>query len=116
MKSKKLDWRKAVELAGFTGDEAKSLFEEIGSLYLEAAPPTLAQLREAVKKGDARATQEKSHRLRGMSLQIGAYPLAEVCEALEIHCIEKNARDPKALLVEIEAEFSAVEPLIKKAA
>ncbi|MFG1924278.1 response regulator [Cryptosporangium sp. NPDC048952] len=61
----------------------RELLAEMVSAFVSTAPETLAALRDAVHTGDASATAEKAHKLKGSAANIGAAALADVCASFE---------------------------------
>jgi HPt (histidine-containing phosphotransfer) domain-containing protein len=51
--------------------------------YLTEARSTLAQLHDAIDRGDSTAVRERAHYLKGSSMMLGAQDLTQVCATLE---------------------------------
>jgi signal transduction histidine kinase/DNA-binding response OmpR family regulator len=64
-------------------DDERALLAELISSFVATAPEALAALGEAVQDGDARAVQERAHKLRGSAANVGAGALADVCQSFE---------------------------------
>ncbi|GAB4251984.1 MAG: hypothetical protein OHK005_19220 [Candidatus Methylacidiphilales bacterium] len=58
-------------------------FAELAQLYLQSAPPLLAELASALACADAALAREKAHALKGMSGNLGAFRLHEAAAFLE---------------------------------
>ncbi len=63
------------------GDRA--LLAEMVRLFLENYPPSLAELREAVARGDAEAVHRQAHAFKGMVGHFGAQAAVEAARRLE---------------------------------
>jgi len=57
---------------------------EMVDLYLEDAPPRLAELDAAVGRGDATAVADLAHALKGSSANFGSGPMVAACRELEV--------------------------------
>ena len=90
---------------GSSGD----LLSRVVRSYLEAAPPILDHLRQALEGDDGEALAAAAHRLKGSSAQLGVTGVAELCAKLERLGGENgDGRGHEAaatLLGELEEEF-----------
>ena len=78
--------------------------------FLARAPAYLADLDQAVRHGDARSVVRHAHALGGMAGNLGAAPLAEICERLELAPAELF----DDLMVELRAAFAGVRPVFRE--
>ena len=51
--------------------------------FVQEAPVSLAQMREAVRTGDVNGLEPAAHRLKGAAANIGAVAVAAACQQLE---------------------------------
>ena len=65
------------------GGDAEFEREVLGH-FLTRAPETLARMDTAVGAGDGAELERASHALKGSCRQLGALPLGDLCEALEV--------------------------------
>lgn len=72
---------RAQALERVEGDE--ELFDEIVRLFLETSPGMLAQLQEALNRGDDAALSKSAHKLKGAISNFGARKAVEEAQALE---------------------------------
>src|SRR6185295_2688339 len=73
-------------LTGFAewqGDEESDLVVELIDLYLTDSSRRLADMRQALATSDNTLLARAAHSLRGSSGTLGAWRVAESCEALE---------------------------------
>ncbi|HEY1359168.1 MAG TPA: Hpt domain-containing protein [Thermoleophilaceae bacterium] len=88
------------ELAGATNPK---LVRELVEVFLRDSPARLAEMRAAVRDGDAPRLCREAHALGGNSAILGATALAELCELLE----EPHDGVARAVLVERVGEAYA---------
>lgn len=62
---------------------APGFFVELVSIFLAELPGRLDTIRGAVARGDGPAVGSAAHSLKGSSANLGARPLATLCERLE---------------------------------
>lgn len=94
-----VDWTKFSR----TRAEMGTGFVRILSYYREDAAKAVQAIEEAVRKGNAAALVIPAHTLKGDSLQLGAAPLAELAELIEMtarRCVERH-ETPDELIGEV---------------
>ena len=99
-----LDREVLEELRSLTPDG--SLLADIVDTYLATVPDHIAELRDAVAAGDARAVQQCAHRLRGESSAVGALELARLCRSLEERSVIGHLDGAPVLASAIESAFA----------
>ncbi|MGB3265198.1 MAG: response regulator [Microcoleus sp.] len=93
--------------------------DEAIEIYLETAPELLRGISTAIGSADPLALRRDAHSLKSISGTLGAFPLFELCEQLEIMGrigIEANRALPAPaceLLKQVEAEYQRVETALK---
>jgi signal transduction histidine kinase/DNA-binding response OmpR family regulator len=95
---------------GVSKEEAPEIIAELVPLFLDDASEILAELRQAVKQGNAKRIQRAAHTLRGSSATFGATTLCNLCREQEEMCnglVEKAAQ--------IEAEYERVRAALETA-
>ncbi len=80
------------------GDDLKDILKS----FLEVAPGTLSDIKQAIESGDADGLRLHAHTLKGSSANIGATELPTLCLALE-----NQGKD--GITTGLEAQFEAVE-------
>jgi len=96
-------------LRALQGEDEPDLVAELVETFVREAPDRLGRLREAVARGDRAEARAIAHAFKGMSGQLGARRLAELCGEVErLAEQEETERRPDAALVEIEAELARV--------
>ena len=104
-------------LAGLRDVEA---LEEVIDIYFETAPPLISKINNALLNADVNALRTSSHSLKSISGTIGARPLFEVCQSLEIMARQSlesgNAIPVEAftILKHIEVEYQRVTDALEK--
>ncbi len=83
-------------------------------LYLKDAPTRVAEIRQTLASGDARASEAAAHSLRGSSANLGAVALAERCHQLEQHAATLTPAEAEARLAELENELREVEKAMRQ--
>jgi CheY-like chemotaxis protein len=87
--------------------------EQIVALFLEKTPPILAELRDAVTRGDLDAVRRSAHTIKGTSATLGARALSEKCKRLEEQARTGEVADAAASLREIEHAWGAAEAALR---
>ena len=87
--------------------------EQIVGLFLEKTPPILAELRDAVTRGDLDAVRRSAHTIKGTSATLGARALSEKCKRLEEQARTGEVADAAASLTEIEHAWGAAEAALR---
>ncbi|MGL4376798.1 MAG: response regulator, partial [Microcoleaceae cyanobacterium] len=94
--------------------------EEVIDIYFETAPPLLSKINNALLNADLNALRTSSHSLKSISGTIGARPVFEVCQSLEIiarQCLESGNSIPAeafTILKQIEVEYQRVTDALEK--
>ena len=70
-------------LAAIAGTQNPTLVDELIELFLGSTPLRIAELRQALKKKDAKRLREVAHDLRGSSGQLGASRMEQTCASIE---------------------------------
>jgi CheY-like chemotaxis protein len=105
-------------LAAIAGAQNPTLVDELIELFLGSTPLRIAELRQALKKKDAKRIREVAHDLRGSSGQLGATRMEQTCASIETlartGCLKEVRRfidqlDPDLERVAIDLRTSARE-------
>lgn len=80
--------------------------------YLVEARTTVAQLREAVAKGDASMVRDRAHYLKGSSMMLGAQEVSQGCAALEAMGRDSNLTGAEAVLEDVLTALKKVEAVL----
>ena len=86
---------------------------QIIALFLEKAPTILAELRDAVTRGDLEGIRRGSHTIKGTGATLGARALSERCKQLEEQAQGGEVRDAAASLSQIEEAYRATEVALR---
>lgn len=84
--------------------------------FIDGVQPQLEELREAIIHRNITKIRQKSHRLKGECLQMGANQMAMTCQLLENMAKEANSSDElkyHEYLERLEIEFSSVKILLQ---
>jgi PAS domain S-box-containing protein len=90
----------AVERLG--GDE--ELFNEVAGVFLTDTPGQVAQIRQAVKAGDAEGLRRAAHGLKGAAGYVGGQATADAARALELIGASGDLIGAPAALVTLDRE------------
>jgi CheY-like chemotaxis protein len=90
----------AIERLG--GDE--ELFNEVAGVFLTDTPGQVAQIRQAVKAGDAEGLRRAAHGLKGAAGYVGGTAAAEEARALELIGASGDLSGAQAALVALDRE------------
>ncbi len=99
------------ELREDLGDAA--LLRQVIAAFLERAPSTLAELRDAAARGDTPAVLAAAHAMKGTSATLGARALSERCAELERLARAGSVPDLVAPAAAIEACYVAVDRALR---
>lgn len=87
------------------GDE---FVDELIALFLAEAPGRIAAMRFAVGIGAAQGLEREAHTLRGSAANLGAVPLADLCQELQATGGSGQLGLALALLAQLEGELARV--------
>ncbi|MFA7555765.1 MAG: ATP-binding protein [Spongiibacteraceae bacterium] len=90
-------WLKADALKRMNNNEG--LLAKIITMYKEASPPIIEAIAQAIKTKDSAMLTQQAHALKGISTNISAVQMTELCDYLEI-----NAADVASLAVQQAGE------------
>ncbi len=99
------------QLHASMGDAA--IVAEIVEAFLEDAPQLLADLRQALERGDAPALRRAAHSLKGNGREFGATEFATLCAQLEEHGKRGALEEVEELLGRTEQEFERVRAALR---
>ena len=102
-----LDTQKLQALKDMVGGDTAFLTQLV-ECYLEEALQQLQAMREAVAQGDASALHKSAHSLKAISVSLGAVPLAQLCQALEVMGYGDRTLDAYQLINQVSAEYERV--------
>lgn len=86
---------------------------EFIDMFFTDTPMVLQRLHDSVKAGDASATREAAHSLKGSSSNLGAEIMWEYCKELEMQAKDGLLDNAERLLAQIEAEYSVVKEILE---
>ncbi len=87
--------------------EPTSFVDELILIYRQEAPIAFKGLGEALARLDSGALVHWSHKLKGLSRNLGVRRLAEVCSTVEHTAEALNVSDLQRLIDLVEAELDA---------
>ena len=94
---------------------AKSgLYQQLLQNFQTAAVQRIAALREAIAKDDWASLRQASHALKGVSLNIGAHGVGEICQRLEDLGDAQTVVGAAALIEELDRELIRVKSEIAR--
>jgi HPt (histidine-containing phosphotransfer) domain-containing protein len=79
---------------------------ELIEQFLDYVPQQLAALQQSIATKNSETLRYQAHQLKGESLQIGANPLSELCQQLEMIAQNDQLESAPANLIQIEKEWS----------
>jgi CheY-like chemotaxis protein len=89
-------------------DDYPEIADRLVDLFVEATPPILADLRDAITGGDEERVRRAAHKLKGSCQNIGATFMATLCLELERETTAAAGR-----LDELDAAFAPTESAIR---
>src|SRR5688572_8298101 len=90
------------------GGDGDDFVTKLVDQYLAESTSRMAELKDAVERGDASALRLATHSLKGTSSMVGANRMAAICGELEQLARDTNFDGAPALVTGIEHEFARV--------
>ncbi|SRR5258707_1345864 len=87
-----------------------TLLKEIATLFLEDYPVTLAELHDALGRGDAQTVERAAHGLKGSVANFGAYTAVETARSIENMGRAHQLAEAAQLLNTLETALAALRP------
>ena len=109
MSDKLIDWTSLIDVCG-----EEDMVEELVEATVEDGVETLALLSQAVQANDLKSTELYAHRLKGVSMIIGAATLTPLAYALEQAGNEGRVDDIPGLFASIQETFDQVQTFLSK--
>jgi len=108
-----LDVKILQALYKMAGPKATEVMTQIISDYIEEAPQLLQAIRAAAVASDAVALREAAHSLRGVSANLGATSLSQLCQALEVTANAGTTIGALIRVSQVETEYEAVKEALQ---
>jgi CheY-like chemotaxis protein len=102
-------------LRELAGEEAPDFLQTLVGHFLKDVPESLAQMREALIRGDLLELARLAHRLKGSASILGALGMVRLCERVHAAAEAGSATNRKPLLAELEHEFERVQATLDRA-
>lgn len=96
------------------GDQADALLQELIQNYLDDAPQSLRQIKEAIVQCDATQLEESAHALRSISLNLGATKFAKICQSLEFMGRAGHTNGANDLLNQLVIAFEEINSILRR--
>lgn len=109
MSDKIIDWISLIDVCG-----EEDMVEELVEVSVEDGATSLTLLRQAVQAGDLPNIELYAHRLRGVSMVMGAVTLASLADALEQAGNEGRLEDVPGLFAPIQEAFDQVSAFLSQ--
>jgi HPt (histidine-containing phosphotransfer) domain-containing protein len=91
-----------------------AFLRELIELFLQDVPERLAELEQAIAKGDAPLLTRAAHTIKGSCSNFGAASLAAVALQMEHQGKENSFSEAKSTLPALKAEFALVDAALRK--
>jgi PAS domain S-box-containing protein len=91
----------------------ENVLPELIELFVESAPPTIAEMQSAIEKSSAAELSVAGHTLKGSCSNFGASPLREVCAQIEKTGHSGNIDGAADLVVSAEKELHRLVEALK---
>jgi len=108
-----LDRRAFDQFVALWGEDAGEIIREIVTMYLDAGPHTLEEIRLALDAEDLPEARRLAHSFKANSATVGAHRLALLCQRLEDAAKEGRKDEAYALLQDVEREFELVQKALQ---
>lgn len=107
------DDKKLAELRDPAAGGDGEFFAEISGIFMKEAPTTFRALRAAAEQGDCEKVKKLAHRLKGMSMNLGAHGLTSICSKMETMGLEQNISAIAQEIAHYEKVYTAIEKFLK---
>lgn len=87
--------------------QSQEFVRELVHIFLDMAPKVLTDLSDALQRQDSNAMVCHAHRLKGLSLNLGATELGQLCEDAEIRFKMDPVSARPDLLTKLAASYAA---------
>ncbi len=101
---------RAIALEHVGGDEG--LLQEIAALFLDEYPKTMAEIRVALEKGDARALERGAHSLKGSVGNFGAATAFQAALRLEMIGRSRNLTGADQAFADLVGALDSLRPVL----
>ncbi len=108
-----VDRQVLTSLTELAGDSHATLLDELIELFLGSTPARIAELRQALKKKDAKGLGEAAHNLRGSSGQLGAIGIEQACASIETLARVGSLKGVRDLLDQLDLDLERVRKDLK---
>jgi CheY-like chemotaxis protein/HPt (histidine-containing phosphotransfer) domain-containing protein len=88
------------------GDQNPALLEELVELFQESTPARLMELRDALKRRDAKTMREVAHTINGTAGQLGAVRMTQTCASIETLARAGSLKGTRELLDQLDRDFA----------
>lgn len=89
-------------------------FSDFVCVYLEDSQIQIDSIEKAIDILASEEIKKHAHALKGISSNIGAYKLAELCKKVEIKALEENFKELPKLLKKIFKQYMQVKKELQK--
>ena len=86
-------------------DQNPTLLQELVELFQESTPARLTELRQALKRRDAKGMRQIAHTINGTAGQLGAVRMAQTCAAIETLARVGSLKGTRELMDQLERDF-----------
>ncbi len=86
---------------------------ELFQLFLSSSVECVNGLHEALANGNEKAWRDHAHAFKGISFNLGAAPLGEICKKAQDE-FQSGADAKKAMLADMEAELEKVKKALNE--
>ncbi len=101
---------RAIALEHVGGDEG--LLQDIAALFLDEYPKTMAEIRVALEKGDARALERGAHSLKGSVGNFGAATAFQAALRLEMIGRSRNLTGADQAFADLVGALDSLRPVL----
>jgi HPt (histidine-containing phosphotransfer) domain-containing protein len=101
-------WALPETLRELANDGAADLILELIEAFTADTVPRLSQMHEAIANADTKGLSNAAHTIKGSAKQMGADPMAAICQELETAAMDTPASELVRRLNALEAEFAQV--------
>ncbi len=109
-----LDYGRLEQLQTLARRSDAGIFTRLLMSFVEEVPLRLGRLRDAARNHEAKALFEIAHSLKGISGNLGANRMTELCQELQVMGHEGAMDDAPFLVGQVEEEFLHVKRALEK--
>lgn len=111
----RLDDKALSELKEMIGEEDfPEVFADLVQTYLNDSPTLMQGLITGAQEKSLKQIKINAHSLKSSSATLGAVEFSQLCQQIELSCIQENLDEACSLIPQLENEYQKIELLLNE--